>query len=228
MLVSDEKRKMLEMLLGGNAPSPAAPQQAMPMRPQMQESQMPVDPRVAAMEAFQKQGMDRGMVIDPRQVSGMGGAPPDLPPEYQPSPWDTGAVPPTQNAPLPHSDTMNDPRLDRNSEDLPLDRNPEDQPSTEEELAGVQKQINTSGQDDGTTPWDDADPSTDTPTDKDTQFLRDNPTDGNIQSFIDTFGEDALPDDMKNPDPEAPDYLGSGPRDDNTLQPRPRSIERKL
>ncbi len=50
------------------------------------------------------------------------------------------------------------------------------------------------------------------PSKSDLQYLMDNPTDGVISNFIDTFGEDALPEDMKNPDPDAPNY--ARPQDD--------------
>lgn len=52
----------------------------------------------------------------------------------------------------------------------------------------------------------DASQESEGPSKEELQELIDNPTDGNINSFIETYGREALPAEMQNPDPDAPDY----------------------
>lgn len=100
---------------------------------------------------------------------------------------------------------------EQSREGMPRDLNaPPD--STEGELKSLQDQYDKGGESDpkidGVTDPTDENytwQGTDSPTPDDLDFLRNFPTDGNIQDFIDTYGEDALPSDMKNPEGE--DYV---------------------
>ena len=69
------------------------------------------------------------------------------------------------------------------------------------ESAALQHQMNL---EDDSYEWE----GEDSPTEKDIQAVRDNPTDSMIENFIERFGEDALPEDMRNDDPNAEDYVG--------------------